>query len=62
MELCRKCKRMTAEKNHYTGEIVCYNRFCDEEAKQTQSFRVEVILSPQVLTKEKDRDKILMLE
>lgn len=28
MELCRKCKRMTAEKNHYTGDIICYAKNC----------------------------------
>lgn len=29
MEQCPKCKRMSAERNHYTGELICYNRACD---------------------------------
>lgn len=32
MELCPKCKRMTAEKNHNTGKVICYNKFCDQQA------------------------------
>ena len=31
MELCPKCNRMTAERNHYTKELICYNRRCEEE-------------------------------
>jgi hypothetical protein len=28
MELCCRCKRMTAETNHYTGDVICYARDC----------------------------------
>lgn len=28
MEQCPICKRMSSERNHYTGLLVCYNRFC----------------------------------
>lgn len=28
VELCPVCKRMTAERNHYNGNLVCYNRYC----------------------------------
>ena len=34
MELCAKCKKMTAERNHYTREVICYNRYCDQESSQ----------------------------
>jgi len=33
MELCSKCKRMTAEKNHYNGDIICYARDCGHVEK-----------------------------
>lgn len=32
MELCPKCKRMTAERSLYTNRIICYNRFCEEQS------------------------------
>ena len=28
MELCPKCGHMTAERNHYNQELICYNREC----------------------------------
>jgi len=28
MELCPKCKRMSAEKNHYNGRLYCYAKNC----------------------------------
>ena len=28
MELCPKCKRLSAEINHYTGLLICYNLSC----------------------------------
>ena len=28
MELCPQCGRMTAERSHYTGILICYNRDC----------------------------------
>lgn len=36
MEPCPKCKKMTAERNHYTGLLICYNRACPykEERKE----------------------------
>ena len=37
MELCPKCKRMTAERNHNTGTIICYNKFCDQQTNEFQS-------------------------
>ncbi len=40
MELCPKCNRMTAERNHYTEELICYNRFCGiETVKEVKSHR-----------------------
>jgi hypothetical protein len=36
MELCPKCNRMTAERNHYTKEIICYNRFCTQESVERE--------------------------
>lgn len=29
MELCPKCNKMSAERNHYTKLLICYNRSCD---------------------------------
>jgi len=34
MELCKKCNRMTAERDHYTGEVICYSRFCVEQTSE----------------------------
>jgi len=34
MDLCPKCNRMTAERNHYTQELICYNRFCEQQASE----------------------------
>jgi hypothetical protein len=31
MEECPKCGHMSAERNHYTGLLICYNRSCDFE-------------------------------
>ena len=28
MELCPNCGRMTAERSHYTGIIICYSKNC----------------------------------
>lgn len=28
MEQCPKCKRMSAEKNHNTGKLICYWKTC----------------------------------
>lgn len=28
MELCPLCNKMTAERSHYTGVLICYNRDC----------------------------------
>lgn len=28
MELCPKCGKMTAERNHYTKLLICHNREC----------------------------------
>ena len=36
MELCPKCKHMTAERNHYTHEVICYNVSCEKEASELQ--------------------------
>ncbi len=55
MELCQKCKKMSAEKNHYTGEIICYNRFCDQEAKDMRITAEKI--SPNLLALAKKRDE-----
>ena len=34
MEICPKCKHLSAELNHYTNLIVCYNRACGFEEKK----------------------------
>jgi len=31
MERCPQCKQMTAERDHYTGNLVCYSTTCDFE-------------------------------
>jgi len=36
MDLCPKCKRMTAERSLYTNRIICYNRFCEEQSSGLQ--------------------------
>jgi len=28
MEICPKCHKMTAERNHYNQKLICYNREC----------------------------------
>ena len=28
MDRCPKCREMTAERNHYTKKLICYNRKC----------------------------------
>lgn len=33
MEICPKCKRFCAERNHYTNLLICYNRSCDYKEK-----------------------------
>ena len=37
MKICPKCKHLSAELNHYTNLIVCYNRACgfEENEKNT---------------------------
>ncbi len=37
MERCPKCGRMTAEKNHYTKTLICYNRFCEREENEIKA-------------------------
>jgi hypothetical protein len=37
MEECPKCYHMTAEKNHYTGKLVCYNRFCHKDSMEIKA-------------------------
>jgi hypothetical protein len=32
MELCPECLHMRAERNHYTGQLVCYNPNCEIES------------------------------
>ncbi len=34
MEKCPKCGRISAERNHYTGLLICYNRSCDYKEKE----------------------------
>lgn len=36
MEICPKCKKMTAERNHYTKELICYNRFCEQQTMESK--------------------------
>jgi hypothetical protein len=37
MELCPKCGRVTAERNHYTKMLVCYNiKCCYQEGKENR--------------------------
>jgi len=33
MKECPKCGKMTAEINHYTGKLICYNRECNYKEK-----------------------------
>ena len=33
MELCPKCGKLSAERNHYTLLLLCYNTECDYEEK-----------------------------
>ena len=44
MELCPKCKRMTAERNHYTKQIICYNKNCEQQGMELG--RIENSVSP----------------
>lgn len=30
MEICPYCNKMTAQKDLYTGEIICYDKMCYE--------------------------------
>lgn len=57
MEFCPKCKRMTAEKNHYTGKLICYNRFCDQERTEAQAFGSKENKSVTSTTEEKKQSK-----
>lgn len=34
MELCPKCKNMSAEYTHYNKKLICSNRSCNKEFKQ----------------------------
>ena len=36
MEQCPKCRKMTAEINYYTEELICYNTHCLEDEKERQ--------------------------
>jgi hypothetical protein len=40
MERCLKCGRMSAERNHYTGKLICYWKVCSyqEEKMDLQLF------------------------
>lgn len=38
MELCPKRKKTMAEKNHYTGKIVCFNRYCGSEEDEPSNY------------------------
>lgn len=40
MELCPKCNLMTAETNHNSGKLVCYNRYCLEEARARLQIKI----------------------
>lgn len=37
MEQCPKCKHMSAERNHYTKLLICYNRNCDYKEKKIKN-------------------------
>jgi len=39
MELCPKCKKMTAERNNYTKELICYNRFCEQQTMESKKYQ-----------------------
>ncbi len=49
MELCPKCRRMTAERNHYTKEIICYNRFCEQQTVEGKSTNSNISASKTIL-------------
>ncbi len=42
MELCPLCHKMTAEKSHYTGVSICYNRFCNKDWLERMAREEEV--------------------
>ncbi len=48
---------MTAEKNHYTGKLICYNRFCDQERTEAQAFGSKENKSVTSTTEEKKQSK-----
>lgn len=41
MELCPLCEKMTAERSHYTGILICYNRFCEKDLAEKLSGKKE---------------------
>jgi len=36
MEVCPKYGRFCAERNHYTGLLLCYNRSCDYKEEEVK--------------------------
>jgi hypothetical protein len=36
MEYCPRCKKMTAQRDLYTKEVICYNSNCYEGVKPTK--------------------------
>ncbi len=51
MDLCPICHRMTAERNPYTKELLCYNRSCDTQAITIRNAESKYLMS----TKEQER-------